>query len=371
MRKKSKNRILACCIAFVFIAALIISFSLLGGVGFSKGENYSETFKGSVSKSGYGSKEAAARGFVSEELTGTTNAPRFVGFTKTADLSEDELAAINARRLIEEDIRHGEKVIIEYRSADVNNNVKAYLLETPQKYRYYVLPPEIDEPVTNAYLDSVFDGAKYLNCTSVATVSVSILEIMTTYRQIIKFSDDKAQFNQEMPGLINELFLREYNGKLTAYLEHPELKDGKFYTLSEINSYYLEKGLIYALYLKKGGEQILVDDLKSMRDVTDFAFMMNVDASYFVKTENGFSMSEDKYKAVCKAFAGKALEESLDKFRDDNKVHFRSDYYVSDGRLSRNRTVLGLLHEDNFITISAETAFSDFGTTEVIIPERY
>jgi len=370
MQKSLRNRIIALSLALAFIVALIVSFSILGNARFNVAEGYSETFKGSVSKNVYATKEAAARAFVSEEITGEGASFEYVGYTKTGDLTEDELAEINAQRLSADDFLSGEKVTIEYRSAEKEGAVKAYLLNTARRCRYYVLPPESGEQVTNAYLNSVLDGAKYLNCTATSTFSLNISEVMTTYRQVIKFDDDKAYFKQEVPGLISDLYLKEVSDGISVYLKHPEIHDGKFYSLSEINSYYFEKKLKYEPYLQKGGERILIENLGSMQEVTDFAFTTIADASYFTKTTNGFEMNDDQFKAFCKMILGSAFEESFEKSLDDYKVHFHSDFYVSEGRLSRNKTVLSLLYDDNFMTIAIDSVYSDFAATEVEIPER-
>lgn len=368
--KMLKNKIITSTIAFAIIIALILSFSLIGQIDFNKNDSYSETFSGSISESSYSSKEAAARAFVSRELSGQGATYEYTGYTKTGDLTKSELTEINAKNTLDEAIQSGEKVKIGYRNTQANNNVRAYLLETAQYCRYYVLPPEDGEPVTNTYLDSVLDGANYLNCTSTTTVGLSILDMMTTYMQVIKFDDDKVYFKQELPGLISDVYLEESAGVLTAYIEHPEIHDGKFYALSEIKSYYAKMNLIYELYLKKGGEKILIDSLNSIRDVTDFAFMLNVDASFFVKKNYGFSMTDNNFKAFCKAFASDAMGDTLDQVWEDYKLYFRSDYYVSDGRLSKSETILRLLYEDKFMTLSVVSLYSDFGTTEVVIPDR-
>ena len=285
-------------------------------------------------------------------------------------MSEAELMEINRRELIDEDIQSGEKVTIRYKNSGVANNVKAYLLEADKKCRYYVLPPQNNEPVTNSYLNSVLDGAKYLNCTATTAVNFIVSDIMTTYVQKIKFDNDKAYFKQEIPGLISNVYLEEYDGGITAYIEHPEKHDGKIYSMSEIQSYYYDQGYIYELYLTKGGEKVLIDSLASMQDVTDFCFMLDVDASYFIKTDYGFKMTDDKYKAVCKMLAGDALGEELDKIWNDHKVYFNSQYYVTEGRLSKCKLTLRLLYDDNFLTMNIVSSYTDFGATKVEIPYR-
>lgn len=379
------------------VIAVTVAFSVMGGINFTGTDIYGETFAGSISETSYDSKEAAARGFVTEELTDSGAAPEYTGYKKIAALTEAEIADINARNSVDTKILGGERVEIEYeknppradaaalrsqnagaitvgaaacQTSATAHSVDAYLLESASDCRYYVLPPEVGGVVTNTYLKTVFDGSKYLNCTATTVVGMSVYDIMTTYRQVIQFDGVRAHFSQELPGLINELYFKETAQGITAYTEHPDINDGKFYSLSEINAYYAPKGMEYQVYLTKGGERVLIETLSSIEEVTDFAFMMNVDASFFVKTANGFAMTDDKYKEVCKMLAGGALGDEFDEAWNDLKVYFRADYYVSQGRLSKSETVLRLLYDGNFITLSVVSDYTSFGATKVIIPKR-
>lgn len=366
----SRNKIIVSAVAFIVVITLTVSFALLSKLSFTGTENYSEMFFGSISESAYEDKEEAAHDFVSKELTGATASPEYMGYTSDGELKSADLEEINSHNLIEEDFKSGEKVTIRYRNSTAENSVKAYLLDAGKKYRYFVLPPEEGGIVTNSYLNSVLDGEKYLNCTSTTIVGMSVLDIMTTYNQTIQFDNDKAYFKQEIPGLISDVYLEEYSGGITAYLKNPEKNDGKFYSLAEIQSYYYSQGYEYDLFLIKGEEEVNIDSLNSMQDVTDFCFMLDIDASYFVKTLYGFAMTEEKYKAVCKMLAGNKLGEEFDKAWNDYQVHFRADYYVSEGRLSKSEIVLNLYYDGNYMTVSLTSIYSDFGSTTVEMPER-
>lgn len=354
--KASKNKIIAAAVSFAVIAAIVISLLLIGNGGFINGGAYSETFTGCISEKNYISKEAAARAFVAEELSGQSAVYYYNGYTKTGELTDEELETINGQNAVGETIYGGDKVRIAFGNAETENNVGAYLLETATKYRYFVLPPEVGEPVTNAYLNSVLDGNNYLNCTATSTVSISALDIMNTYMQVIQFDDDKAYFKQELPGLINDVYLQEYSDGLIAYTEIPELNDGKFYPRSD-------------MVFRKGNAEIPISALESMLDIVNLTFTIVVDASYFVKQSYGFSMTDNNFKEFLRAYFGDEIGD-LDTFWKDYKVYFRSDYYVSEGRLSETETILRLLIDGEIFTLSVVTSYNGFGTTEVVIPER-
>lgn len=367
--KASKNKIIAAAVSFAVIAAIVISLLLIGNGGFINGGAYSETFTGCISEKNYISKEAAARAFVAEELSGQSAAYYYNGYTKTGELTDEELEAINGQNAVGDTIYGGDKVRIAFGNAETDGDVGAYLLETATKYRYFVLPPELGEPVTNAYLNSVLDGNSYINCTATSTVSISALDIMNTYMQVIQFDDDKAYFKQELPGLINDVYLQEYSGGLIAYMQNPDLNDGVFYTMSELKAYYYKRDYSFDLYLMNGNDKISVSSLNSMLDVVSFTFNIVVDASYFVKQSYGFSMTDNNFKEFLRAYFGDEIGD-LDTFWEDYKVYFRSDYYVSEGRLSETETILRLMIDGEIFTLSVVTSYNGFGTTEVVIPER-
>ena len=369
MTKQLRYKIIAATLSFFAVVAVTVTFCVLGA-GFSDDGAYGETFAGSVSARAYFDKDSAARAFVENELGGATASPMYVGYRKTGELDAEEVAKLNGLGLTDDTILGGEKNEVDFVSNEQEATARTYLLDTDGGCRYYVPLPQAGEPVTNAYLSTVLDGDSYLNCTSMTTVHVRMLDIDNTYRQVIRFADDKAFFKQELPGLINDVYLGETAGGIEVYIEHPQKSDGKFYSLTEINRDLYRQGLEYELNLIKGGETVSIDSLNGMKDVTDFAFMINADASFFVKTAKGFSMPNDKYVAVCKSMMGEDVFENFDAFRREHKVHFRSDYTVSGGKLSKSETVLNMVYDDEIIVIAVKSSYSAFGTTEVVIPDR-
>lgn len=155
---------------------------------------------------------------------------------------------------------------------------------------------------------------------------------------------------------------------INVYIEHPQKNDGKLYTLSEINRDLRSQNLEYKVYISKGGEQVWIESLSTLQDITDFMFMMELDASYFVKTPYGFSMPDEKYKEVCKLMMGENAYAEMEEAWDEYHIHFNSDYYVTDGRLSASKTVLTMSNGDDIFALTITVNYTDFGTTEVKLP---
>lgn len=376
MINTSVKKIIVTVVSAAAVIAVAITFGILCNLESNGFNNYGETFTGYISENAYPSRESAAQAFVKEQLSGAYESPVYTDCKVLNEMSTAEIDKLNApslqsARSATKYITGGDNCEITYEVDGNKRRIKADILYTDEiECLYRARLPENGEQPTKAYLDSVFDGEKYLNCTSTSRFGITVMSIYNTYMQTIKFADDCAYFNQELPGFLNEVYLREYDDGVTVFLKNPAGKgDDNFYTVSEINAMLFKDGLKLApLYLTKGAMQVNIDSLKSMRDVTDFVFLMPIDCSFFTKTENGFSMTADKYKAVCTALAGEDFAEEFDKFWHDYKVNFHADYYVTDGRLSRVQTVLQMAYDGDLMSIMMTTDYTDFGSTKVTVP---
>lgn len=354
------------------VAISIKLFELGNNLDHFKYDDPSETFVGVVSDSSYGSKVETAKAFLTNELTGVTSQPVYTGYEKLGDLSSNDIDNLVLEQELKSEIESAESIAVYYTCDDVSKSTKTCLLKMNGEYRYYVSMSSVGEALTNSYFDTVLDGAKYLNCTSTTTVNLRLVNPKATtdatYRQTIMFDNDIAYFDQELPGLDYEMYFTESGNSINVYLEHPDKNDGKFYTLSEINKDLRSQNLEYKVYLTKGGEKVWLESLSTLQDITDFMFMMKLDASYFVKTAYGFSMPDEKYKEVCKMMAGEDAYAEMEQAWDEYHIHFISDYYVTDGRLSASKTVLTMSNGDDIFALTINVNYTDFGTTEVTLP---
>lgn len=366
------KRILKLVVGLVLTVAMSIGmFELGNNLDHFKYDEPSETFVGVVSHSSYTSKVETARAFLTNELTGATSQPVYIGYEKISNLSTSDIENLALEEELKSEIESAESIAVYYTCDEINKSANTCLLKMNGEYRYYVSISSLGEALTNSYFDTVLDGAKYLNCTSTTTVNMRLVnpEATTdaTYRQTIMFDNDIAYFDQELPGMDYEMYFTESNNSINVYLEHPQKNDGKFYSLSEINSDLRSQHLEYKVYLTKGGEKVGIDSLSTLQDITDFMFMMQLDASYFVKTTYGFSMPDEKYKEVCKMMADETAYAEMEQEWDEYHIHFNSDYYVTDGRLSASKTVLTMSNGDDIFALSIIVNYTDFGTTEVML----
>lgn len=366
------KRLITLAVSLVLIAAVTAG---LGVAGADKAKNeippHSETFAGSVSAATFDSEESAARAFLTEQIAGATSNPQYTKYEKLADMTEAELAALSEAHLVDGyTLLGGERVQIGYTENGKDSSVLTYFIRTTTGILYYIAPQENGQPLTADYFDSVWRGSNYVNCTATTTVSLcrtgGETPGTTNYIQRIYFADDKAYFAQEVPGTVSELYFTEVEGGLMPYMHFPERKDDQtFYSLAEINRISEEQyHKHWILVLCKGNEQVDVSTLETIADIADFAFMLELDASYFVKTDFGFSMPEEKYENVYVQLFGEEARQTFEAYH----IHLRADFYVYEGRLSKETTVLTMSNGEEVIAVTIETVYSDFGTTTVELP---
>lgn len=369
------KKIVKAVIGFVLTAVFSVGFLFVSNSfsGFTY-ETPSETFVGKLSDNSYYSKTDTARAYISEEFSGLTSNVSYSGYQKISDLTESQIKALPLEDSVLDNISAGEKVVVNYSCNGQEKKSNTCLLQTDSGYHYFVEPNSAGESITNSYFESCLDGSKYLNCTATTTLNFRIasdkISTDSIYRQVIQFDDDIAYIDQELPGMVYEMYFKENDSKIAVYLKHPQKDDGLFYSLSEINSELRYQGLYYEVKLVKGGEQVNVSNLSSMQQITDFMFMMPVDASYFVKTNFGFSMPNEKYKEVCKMMAGEEAYLEIESAWKEYKIHFNSDYYVTDGRLSASKTILTMTDGEDVFALTITVNYTDFGKTSVTIPGR-
>lgn len=335
-----------------------------------KYESPSETFSGVVSKESYNSEEETVKAFFENELSNSESETIFLRYERINKLSKKEIGSLAIEDDIKDKVDNVENINVYYTCDNLNKKAKAYLIKTAAEYRYYVPLSDEGDALTNSYLDSVLDGSKYLNSTATTVLNMRVINSKTvtelTYYQTITFDDDKALFDQELPGLVSEIYFTDADNGVDTYIQHPVKKGEGFYKLSELNS---NGNMKYECYITKAGKKVSVEDLSSIKDITDFAFMLPVDASYFTKTSYGFKMTDEKYKAVCQTLLDDITYEEFSKAWDEYHIYFNSEYYVTEGRLSAQKTVLTMSDGEDIFAVTITTSYTDFGTTEVVLPD--
>ncbi len=375
------KKIVSLAIGFVLTLACSLGFFFYGrSLNGFKVDAYSETFTGYVSERTYSTKEETAQEFLAQQLSGETSDPVMDSFTQVRQLPASELDGIKAMSDSYSNIVSGEEIEVKYivdGTSGIGNTpyalpqykyVSVYILVTSSGEYYYFVPLQAKgQPLANSYYASVVDAEKYRNCT--ATVKMQLTVEGTTpmnqaMTQVIEFGGDIARLGQPAG---SDWYFKDTGYGIEPYLQHPEKMDGKYYSASEINA--SSGSTRYQFFIQTVDGMIDVATMDGMGDLVSLVFALDVDASYFVKTDYGFCIPNEKCKEVAKKmFVGSMPD--VDAMWEEYNIYFSAEYYVTEGRLSASKVILTMFNGANTYSYSAISTYTDFGTTVVSIPGR-
>ncbi len=360
----------------------------LGGV--------SETYVGAVSTTSYETAEEAAEDYVAVEVVGTSNNAVIESVESKGELNATEIAALGIPEEMSEGIQAVEEIEVEYSvisngsmdsgvsplasALNTTKRVKVYIIKYANEFKYFAPCPVTGETISKSYYDSVFDNAKYKNCTLVFTSLVDV-DLVVDYagqnmggtmtvivNQTIKFDGNKVLFEQSVSNTATGQFADENlglgNANLLAYLEADD--DGKL-----------------TCYIKQGNEWVegylTTIGFGKIEELTPF-YGQYLDYSYFTKTDFGFKLADNNAKQYINEALGNNLGMFNQLFGDDWQFDMYTEYYVSGGVLSGMRTdglfTASMTQSEGGMTVSMDMeevvtqtiSVTDYGTTVVEKP---
>ncbi len=353
------KRAISVCSAFVLLFGVSCMFSACGG-----GENYSETYTGTLSEETYTTKQAAADGFVGAELNGDVATCSFLEFIPDRVLDETETAELLGESA--QSVTEAEYGKVRYSvSGGENEQLPLYVCNSEEGYRYFTPRPENGARLTRSYYRSVMENGAYSNCTVETTYSMQLMSLSALHYQLLKFDTDKAYFKQDLPGAYNvDFYLAENTNGFRIYTKHPENNDGKYYDFDRFKDRY-------EFVLQKGGRTYPITSFTDISDLSSFMFAADFDSSYFEKTSYGFYIPTRNYKKLIEDMLLGASDE-LEEFRsdwDEHKMFMEAKYYVTEGRLSQTTVQLTACDGENVFAVSVKSQFHSFGSTSIDLPE--
>ena len=372
----------------IFASALMLAVAAIGLAGC--GGHYSETFAGKLSADGYSSADTAAAAFLENEIAAEDTAVAFVSYTRTGDISDKEMEEFDLGDVKAEEISSKEWGKIAYTASarasaqadplaeqtDGQLQVTVGMFKIGDAYRYFVPLASTGEMISKSYYESVFDAAKYKNCTTSYTMTLSYdvtdgnqsmnmkLETETT----MKITESVAMMELWMGGNINApgasqkiedvkitYYLVEDDDSITAYFEDEE--DGSWHSIPFEGAASWDE--LYGVQLKNF-----------------------LDYSYFEKTSTGFKLAPIKFNKYVKNYILSSENSSLSlDFSFDANTSFdgEANYYVTEGRLSEATVKIaasysvqgGVGASDIKISVSGSNKFYDFGSTSVTLPDLH
>lgn len=364
-----KKKILASLLAIVTVFACI-AFTACDN---SDKTNYSETYEGTLSVASYTTPVNAAEAFILNEIDSEASHATFQSYTKTADLTEDEIAKLNLTEEQIADIKSAEKGMIYYTKSDTLTYAAAatnlkhqtiYIIEfnTPSdggSVKYLAPLPQAGEAVTKSYLESVFNAEDYKNCTQTYEMPITIK--VTEGRQSVTM-----KISTKITARITETAVEMIVTATISMMGYSETETVKSYLVDS------PSGILQATlsggywdvsnYTYQSGVEKIADLFASN--------LPDADYSYLVKTKNGFKMSEEYLSTLLDDLLNDA--DIGDYYDNGFNVSMGAEYFVSQGRLDNVQVSLNMKGSmdgmSTDISIKAINKYSNFGTTKVTIP---
>lgn len=358
----------------VFLSALMLIGAALSFAGC--GGNYSETFRGKLSADTYETTDTAATAFLENEIAASDTSVSFLSYTKTEDITDEELAAFDLGEVKAEDIAAKEWGKIEYRAAATSASSLAEqsegtltatvgMFKIGDAYRYFVPVAGTGEMISKSYFESVFDAEKYKNCTADYEMTLEYEFSVGGQSMDMEMDLDVTQKITETAAMIDMEIVVSMKGQGNAKTNYT------FYLVNHENS--------VVAYMENGGvwQSASLPELSSWDKLYEMELKDFVDHSYFEKTSTGFKLAPIKFDKYIRNYFAAANDSTFDfDIAANAELSGEATYFVTEGRLSKATVKLsadfseqsgGYLLEAN-VSTSASNKFYDFGSTKVELP---
>lgn len=335
---------------FVGLAtAALAGVMCLSAAACGKKTENGETFRGAVSEATYVSADAAVKGFLEKEVSGLTVKAEYVGYEKEAELTQSEIGELELGEFAE-GLISAEKGQVEYRETAESTAVSSiadgtitrtvYILSYPDTFRFFSPPVNTGETLTAKYYESVFQADKYYNCTMHAFMK----EVFTGWVP-------------EEPGIYSTIL----KVTETAFCETTYMTED-FSGEPDVIAYGVEKnGLLYVCDKDFDSSNYIVTERYDFPVKEYFSVWFDesygaLDHTYFEKTETGYALRADKQAAFIETMHVSGNPVS----------HLEYTFKIEDGRLASVHMEV----TSGGIEIISGVEFSDFGSTEVTVPDE-
>ena len=327
------------------IIALVLIFTLKDNKNLTRNKfineigGVSETFIGAVSEREYFASTDAAEGFVEEEVVGDS----YVTITSVdskgpAQSSEHKIPAefLEGSEMVEKfeveftvpteaSLKREVQLLSSSNEGEKKAKVVVYVIKYETNWKYFAPLPVTGDTISKSYYDSVFDNAKYQNCTyeffqTTKSGTLGITAGEHTLHQIYKFQDGKIYIEQTQT-------TKELGTTTTETL---------YFYAEEHDNGYVE------CYIKENGGMWQEAELHNIgfykiEELTPF-YNQYLDYTYFTKTDYGFDLpKENAAKYFSESLIDALRGENIIASEEDLDVNMYAEYFVREGVLSGMR----------------------------------
>lgn len=425
-----KRRLITTIIAA--LAAVACAFVFAACSSYKPADNHpADTFyAGALSAETYASPELAAKAFIDAEVSGDVTDATFVSYTKTADLTEEEVEALDIPAAEKAEIASVEKGEVKYTVAsnasvltsasDEKQYIVVIVKYNNQTVKYYSPVLNTGDPLTKSYYDQVFSPDNFKNVTISykmdIPINVSTMGLKFTTKTNMKIN---AKWDEDTYGYVKAEMVMDLGslGALAGAGSKTKIVTEQFYVNDKTSRFYecsfsriTSEGKTSEWSITgrpkdpdwtydesdesgessddEGNEDNEYDEDYDWDDDWDFGddeddgvltkFLPAFDYSYFVKTKTGFKINSEK------------LSESLDIILQDafdqsgmgsigiklGKTSATANYYVSDGKITESVVTANCKYSLDSDGIRADynlkeklvIKYTDYGKTVVSVP---
>lgn len=405
-----KRRLITTIIAA--LAAILCAFVFVA-CGSGKEDTHPDdtSYNGALSETAYDSPELAARAFIDIEVCGDVTAATFVSYTKTADLTDEEMQELDIPDEQRAEIASAEKGEVKYSvasDASVHTSAsdeKSYSVVIvkygDQTVKYYSPKLNSGDPLTKSYYDKIFSYENFNNVTLRYKLDLPIDVDISGFKFTIKVSMKiDAKWDDDTYGYVKSESILDCgsfgamagignNNRVVSELVYVNDKTSRFYKCSFSRNIMSGETTDWTLNgspkapdwsYDSDGENDEYDLGLGDVDESDVLYLFTpaFDYSYFVKTKTGFKINSEKLTeylniAIKDAFEKSSLPSMGMKL---GKTTASANYYVSDGKITESVIKLNCKYSlningaivDYYMKEKIVAKYTDYGTTVVTIP---
>lgn len=338
--KKFLSVLLAMCLCFTSVFALTACGDQAGKT--EPGEIVD--FSGTLSETKFESSEAAAKGFLEEQLggEGETSEVEFVSYEKKGDCSETEISKIELSDAEKTDLKSAEKGEIVYTDSGKEMCRSLFILTFTEYFKYYITGEyQIGDTLTQSDFEKIAKSDLLANVTVRGTFTLSEPDGTNSTVIVIKSKTDALIYTESISdNMVEEVYVKTEKG-ISEYV--------RYYVDGEDTGYFLDDSA-YVTNITEALENVL--------------FSGQGDHTYLEFSETGFVLREDKKQAYFNDFVEKygLVGYTL--------TECNCEFVFEDGKLMKlihyNK---GTAENGDVVEQKVEFVFSDYGTTSFELPQ--
>ncbi len=376
-----KAKFLSLVLAYASCACILLTScgGLSPNEGMSNPEN--ESFLGKVSDETYPTVEEAAKAFVRNEIKGNALKAAYLSYEKKGKVRE--LGSLPLGKVDRGEIASAELGELSYRIKPADSEEapeegwtecerSVCFLALPDSYRYFCPAEKTGNRLSKSYYEEMWRSDRFLNCTQHAknTITIEMKQGGMSFNAELTVSVDVKTDTNIMRLQTTVKMQTSGDGSAAGDVFEQLLGPG---SRTSVSAFVVQKGKrvwyctqesdVWRATLVEG-----VENLSQWYSENNDSQPLFFDHSYFIKTDEGFSLAPEGQALFAENLASGFYEDGAD-------ISGNVEYTVSGGNVAKSKLELDLSVSRQKTSIaygvSALCTYSGFGSTSVTIPADF